>query len=126
MRRVLIESPYRATEHFTVEQHLAYLKEAMADCIRKGDSPFASHHLIPGILDDDTPYERALGIRCGLVWGECADYVAIYSDFGISPGMKQSLMWYKSIQKPIEWRTLDYRIVRRIKGIGVENSSSTG
>lgn len=119
MRRVVVESPYRATDVYTVEQHMAYLKAAMADCINRGESPIASHHLIPGgILNDDTPYERALGIRAGLAWGEVADLVAIYSDLGVSPGMKQAIAYYKELGKPIEWRMVDARIVRKIRDEG--------
>ena len=57
LRRVVVESPYRATEYYTVAQHIAYLKAAMADCIGRNESPIASHHLIPGgVLADDTPH----------------------------------------------------------------------
>lgn len=119
MRRVLVESPYRATDVYTVDQHMAYLKAAMADCIKRGESPHASHHLIPnGILNDDSPYERQLGIRSGAAWGEVADTIAVYSDLGVSPGMKQAIAYYKELGKVIEWRTLDSRIVRPIRDSG--------
>ena len=112
MRLVIVESPYRATEHRTVMQHRAYLRCAMADCIRRGESPMASHHLLPEILNDDTPYERALGIRAGLAWGAHADLIAVYSQLGCSPGMMQAVHYYKEAGKPIEWRGIadkDYR-----------------
>lgn len=110
LKRVVIESPYRATDVYSVAQHMAYLKAAMADSIARRESPIASHHLIPGgVLDDDSPYERMLGIQCGLVWGELADLIAVYSDLGVSPGMKQAIAHYKNLGKPIEWRTLQYQ-----------------
>jgi hypothetical protein len=114
MRLVVVESPYAANEHRTLEQHREYLRLAMADCIRRGESPMASHHLYPEILDDNTPYERALGIRAGLAWGAHAELVAVYSQLGVSPGMKQAIDYYKAQNKPIEWRAVDPRAVRRI------------
>jgi hypothetical protein len=116
MRRVIVETPYRATDVYTVDQHMEYLKAAMADCVRRGESPMASHHLLPGgILDDDTPYERQLGIRCGIAWGDVADAIIVYSDLGVSSGMKQAILYYKDAGKIIEWRTLDSRVVRPIR-----------
>jgi hypothetical protein len=114
MRLVIVESPYRATAYRTVIQHREYLRLAMADCIRRGESPMASHHLYPEILDDDTPYERVLGIRAGLAWGIHADAVCVYSQLGVSPGMAQAIQFYKGADKPIEWRGIDPRQVRRI------------
>ena len=115
---VIIESPYRATPYFTQEQHKLYLLHCLADCYRKGESPMASHHLAPEVLSDDDPYERALGVRCGTAWGKYADLVAVYSDLGVSPGMKDAIAYYKSINKPIEWRRLPDRIVNAVKGFG--------
>ena len=114
MRLVMVESPYRATEHRTLAQHREYLRMALADCIRRNESPMASHHLFPEILNDDTPYERALGIRAGLAWGRHCDAVAVYSDLGVTPGMREAISEYKSAGKVIEWRGIDYREVRRI------------
>jgi hypothetical protein len=114
MRLVIVESPFRATEYRTLEQHREYLRLALADCIRRGEAPMASHHLYPEILDDNTPYERALGICAGLAWGVHADVIAVYSQLGVSPGMAQAIGVYKDAGKPIEWRGIDERQVRRI------------
>lgn len=113
-RLVIVESPYKATAERSIAQHKAYLLHALADCYRLGEAPFASHHLTTEVLDDDTPYERALGIRAGLAWGHHAAAIAIYSDLGVSDGMKQAIAYYKEIGKPIEWRSLPSRIVRGI------------
>jgi hypothetical protein len=114
MRLVIVESPFRATPHRTLKQHREYLRLAMADCIRRGESPMASHHLLPEILMDDSPYERALGIRAGLAWGIHADVIGVYSQLGVSPGMAQAIGVYKDAGKVIEWRGVDPRAVRRI------------
>ncbi len=43
MRRVVIESPYAGD----VERNLRYLRLAMADCLERGEAPYASHALYP-------------------------------------------------------------------------------
>jgi hypothetical protein len=117
-RLTIVESPFRATEYYSQEQHKLYLMHALADCYQRGEAPFASHHLATEVLDDDTPYERALGIRCGLAWGQHADLIAIYSDLGVGPGMKEAINHYKKLDKPIEWRSLPDRIVRAVRAFG--------
>jgi hypothetical protein len=115
---VVIESPFRATPYYTQEQHRLYLYHAVADCIRRGESPFASHLILPEVLNDDDEYERALGIRVGTNWGKYADLVAVYSCLGVSPGMQSAIQYYKGLNKPIEWRRLPDRIVAAVKGFG--------
>lgn len=121
---VIVESPFRATDYYSVEQNRLYLLHALADCYQRGEAPFASHHLTTEVLDDDTPYERALGIRCGLAWGQHADLIAVYSDIGVSPGMKEAVQYYKSIGKEIEWRSLPDRIVRAVRAFGGFNEET--
>jgi hypothetical protein len=115
---VVIESPFRATPYYTQEQSRLYLYHAIADAIRRGESPFASHLILPEVLNDDDEYERQLGIRVGMNWGKYADLICIYSDLGCSPGMKAAISFYKSLNKPIEWRRLPDRIVAAVKGFG--------
>ena len=114
MRKVVIESPFKGTTERTQEQHRAYLNHALQDAIRRGEAPFASHHAYPGVLDDDNLKERTIGIAAGLCWGEMADLVAIYQDMGVSPGMTQAIDHYKAMGKPIEYRKLDWPIVKAI------------
>ena len=84
---VIIESPFPGL----VDRNLRYLRAAMHDSlVSHGEAPFASHALYtqPGVLDDRSPEERLLGIEAGLAWGERADYVVVYMDLGITPGMQ--------------------------------------
>jgi hypothetical protein len=115
---VILESPFRATPYYTQEQHRLYLYHAVADSIRRGESPFCSHLILPEVLNDDDEYERQLGIKVGTNWGKYADLVAVYSCLGVSPGMKAAIAHYKSLNKPIEWRRLPDRIVAAVKGFG--------
>jgi hypothetical protein len=119
MTRVLVESPYapppcpededkEAWDHRHLLLHLCYLRAAMADCFARGEAPFASHGLYtqPGVLRDGVPRERALGIEGGLAWGRAADRTIVYTDLGISRGMKYGIDRAKSESRPIEYRTL--------------------
>ena len=121
---VIIESPYRATAYYTEEQHRLYLLHAIEFCVRLGEAPFASHHLLPEVLDDDDAYERALGVRCGIAWGMHADMVAVFSDLGVSEGMKDAIEHYKTIGKRIEWRKLPDKVVASIKNFGEFNTGT--
>lgn len=85
MRRVIIESPYAGD----TERNLRYLRACMADCLRRGEAPFASHALYTqsGVLDDNDPAQRKLGIEAGFAWRYSADYTVVYADLGWSHGM---------------------------------------
>ena len=111
-RLVVLESPYKATESHSVEQHRVYLAHCLTDCRKRSEEPHASHYGLMG--DDDDELQRQLGIRAGWQWGELAEYVVVYSDFGVSEGMKLSIDNYTKLGKRIEWRKLDAKLVKSI------------
>ena len=100
MRRVIIESPYAGN----VEHNLRYLRACMADCLRRGEAPFASHGLYtqPGVLDDGKPDERRLGISAGFAWRAVAEATVVYADLGITPGMIDGIAHATAMNRPIE------------------------
>lgn len=85
MPLVIIESPYAGD----IEGNVRYAREALVDSLRRGEAPIASHLLYTqsGILDDDIPGERTLGIAAGAQWYRVCDKVIFYLDKGWSPGM---------------------------------------
>ena len=105
MRLVVVESPYAGD----VEANVAYARRAMADCIRRGEAPLASHLLYtqPGILNDDIPAERARGIKAGLAWAMRADRAVFYLDRGWSKGMLEARAFFGDIGTLVEYRYLD-------------------
>lgn len=105
MRLVLIESPYAGER---VWLNIAYAKAAMRDCLKRGEYPLAAHLLYPqpGILDDNKPDQRRLGLLAGLAWGDKADVTACYTDMGISSGMIEGMARAEAQGRPIEWRRL--------------------
>ena len=86
MKRVIIESPFAGDR----EENIKYARACMKDCLKRGEAPLASHLLYTqeGILDDNDPEERKLGINSGLEWGKVADKTVVYTDNGISKGME--------------------------------------
>ena len=104
MRRVILESPYAGD----IEANVAYARACMHDCLTRGEAPFASHLLYtqPGVLRDDSVEERRLGIFAGLVWGEVADATVVYTDRGISSGMRFGIARALAQGRMVEYRKL--------------------
>lgn len=104
MRKIILESPYAGE----VEKNVTYAQKCMHDCFKRGEAPFASHLLYtqPNVLDDLIPEERALGIEAGLIWGDQAEATVVYTDLGISRGMKYGIERAIKAGRPIEYRTL--------------------
>lgn len=105
MKLTIIESPYAGE----VERNLEYVRACMRDSLARGEAPYASHALYtqPGVLDDDNPIERKLGIEAGFAWWRSADNFAFYIDRGWSRGMKVAHERAVSYRVPFEIRTLD-------------------
>lgn len=100
MKRVVIESPLGRRPDGSVvlpgspewNENIAYARAAVRDCLRRGESPYASHLFFPQVLDDATPEERELGIAAGLEWGKAASSRVIYTDRGVTEGMKMGIV----------------------------------
>lgn len=101
---VIVESPFAGD----VERNTAYARAAMRDCLQRGEAPFASHLLYtqPGVLRDDVPAERALGIEAGFAFRQHAARTVVYQDCGISAGMRQGIHHANELGQPVEYRSL--------------------
>lgn len=104
MKLVILESPYAGE----VDRNVAYARRAMADCLHRDEAPFASHLLYtqPGVLDDAVPQERHQGIEAGLSWGRCAESTVVYTDLGLTSGMRAGIQRAIDEGRPVEYRTL--------------------
>lgn len=105
MKRVVLESPFAGD----FEGNIKYARACVADCLKRGEAPLASHLLYtqPGILDDTKPEERKLGINAGFTWNVLAETVVVYTDRGMSSGMKAGIALATENGIPIEYRTLE-------------------
>jgi hypothetical protein len=104
MRLVLLESPYAGD----IERNTRYARAALADCLRRGEAPYASHLLYtqPGVLDDSNPEERRRGMEAGWEYLRAVDVVAVYCDLGITPGMRAGIERALKADKPPHYRKL--------------------
>lgn len=104
MKKVIIESPYAGD----VEVNVRYARKCVKHSLSLGEAPIASHLLYTqeGILDDDNPEERKLGINAGLAWLDVAELHVFYADLGWSKGMEAA--WNKSL---IEARSVEIRYI---------------
>lgn len=105
MKRVIIESPYAGD----IEKNMRYLRACMRDCLLRGETPYASHALYtqPGVLRDEEPQERELGIQAGFQWRMAASKTVVYTDLGISRGMEYGIAHAHELGHDIEYRQLN-------------------
>jgi hypothetical protein len=114
MRRVIVESPFRGFSTLPLLawrqllMNRAYARQAMLDCLRRGEAPFASHLIYTQVLHDSWEDERAMGISAGLAWVEVADATVVYTDRGISAGMQQGIETATRAGLAIEYRSIHH------------------
>lgn len=116
--KVIIESPYSGNIPLNVEYALECLHDSYYN---KCEAPFASHLLYTRLPDSEikqksfsghvkdhpnSRHGREHGILCGNVWMKEADKIVVYTDLGISEGMKFSIEKAKKLNKPIEYRKI--------------------
>ncbi len=104
MRLVIIESPYAGD----VPKNEAYARAAMADCLARGEAPYASHLLYtqPGVLDDTKPEERKKGMAAGFAWRAACTATVVYMDLGVSRGMEAGIESASEHGHTVEFRRL--------------------
>lgn len=103
---VILESPFAGKTPEIFDAHRQYLDRALADCLIRNEAPFASHAIYPRVLDDNRPAQRAAGIAAGHSWMKLASRVVVYTDYGVSSGMKSSIKLAERLGMPIERRSI--------------------
>ncbi len=105
---VVVESPYKGEDTEQVKINIMYARACIRDCIDRGEVPFASHLLFtqPGIINDNDPEQRKLGIEIALGLIKNADLTVVYQNLGISEGMKIGIKEAEKLNRPIEYRKL--------------------
>jgi hypothetical protein len=115
MELVIIESPFagkgetREERAADREENINYARKAMHDCLMRGEAPYASHLLYTqdGVLDDTVPSERELGINAGFKWAEVAKKRVVYTDRGISKGMRRGIDEANRLGQEVEFRSIE-------------------
>jgi hypothetical protein len=109
MTPVILESPYGSDDPAIIARNVRYLRACMRDCLLRGEAPYASHGLYTqeGVLRDDVPEERELGIAAGFVWRSVlAVKTVVYQDLGTTRGMNQGIHNALEHMHEIEYRKL--------------------
>ena len=101
----IIETPYSGD----VEANTAYAQACLLDSLRRDEAPIASHLLHTQVLDDMQPDERSLGIEAGLAWYRVATKCVVYTDRGISDGMKMGISRAEQHGVAVEYRSIKAR-----------------
>ena len=101
--KVIIESPFAGGF-----ANVKYARECVLDSLHRGESPYASHLLYTqkGLLNDEIPEQRKLGIGAADNWLKVADHIAVYCDQGITRGMVIGIVKAARLAKPIHLRWL--------------------
>ena len=97
MKRIYLCSRYAGK----TAKNVALAERLCRQVIEAGGAPFAPHLLYPRFLDDRNPWERALGIACGLTFMEVCDEVWVYSGNGLSSGMRREVDHALRLGKPL-------------------------
>lgn len=106
MKRVQLESPFKGLNWENTEFNLKYAHACVADCLMKGEAPFASHIMYTVATNDKNPVERAFGINAGLTFLKFADKSVVYTDLGVSEGMKKGIDEAYRLGIEVEFRKL--------------------
>jgi hypothetical protein len=110
MRRVILESPYRAILDedpiIGLQSNIDYLQDCVKDSLSRGEAPFASHQMYTQALNDSVAVDRQLGIEAGFEWHASAVAMVVYTDRGISNGMAAGIRNANRLRLPVEYRRL--------------------
>lgn len=112
-RCVCVETPLRGD----TARNVLYADACMLDCLQRGEAPFLGHLLYPRVLNDADPHDRARGIEAHLAWLRRADFIAVYSDLGITDGMRQAIDLAREIGMPFQYRQLAEGWQQRVAAI---------
>ena len=82
-----------------------YADQAMLDAINRDEAPFPWPGL-SHVLDDADPDDRAAALDTCLAWLSAAERVAVYTDYGISSGMRGEIDRARALGIPVELRSI--------------------
>lgn len=117
IRVVCIESPFAAPTPEGIARNRRYLDACILGCIRRGETPYASHKMLTDALADANPEEREQGIAAGFAMREALNAIvfdgnvislvtAVYTDLGISSGMVRGMRHSEQVGIAQETRVL--------------------
>lgn len=112
MARVFIASPLRGD----LPANQAYARRCMRDSLARGEAPF-----VPHLLYDHVPEERERAIRAALEMLRGCEVLAVYTDRGISSGMRGEIEAVDGINRERTMRAADMPLVIEYRELGGES-----
>lgn len=109
--RVYVESPYSGD----IATNVQYAIAAMRDCLARDEAPFLSHLLYTQapdagfVADDDANtvhIGREAAMRAGWAFRHACSKTVVYTDRGVSDGMKAGVEHAQQLGHAVEYRTL--------------------
>lgn len=100
--RVFIASPLRGD----IARNQRYARIALKDSLDRGEAPFVPHLLYDQVLDDTVEAQRAQAIKAALAFLGGCDVLAVYTDLGISEGMRGEIERAKALGLQVVERSL--------------------
>ncbi len=92
MTPVILETPYRGDGSAeAIAKNKAYLNKCILDCLRRGETPYASHQMLTEALDDAVAEERKKGMGAGFAMHPAIPRSRVYIDEGVSSGMRDGV-----------------------------------
>lgn len=111
----ILETPYFVPGNpEATAENIKYAEACLRDSLLRGEAPYASHLINTRVTDDNFPEQRKLGIEAGLRIGKFACKTIVYTDRGISPGMKLGIEHARKHNRPVIFRKL-YKDERELR-----------
>lgn len=110
LTKIVLESRFAAEDVKGLLINKRFTIACIRDCFLRGEAAYASHVIYAQshILDDYVSSERALGIQAGFNWGDCGEKTVVYTDLGISGGMKLGIEHAEKVGRHVEYRELGF------------------
>jgi hypothetical protein len=103
---VYVASPLSAPDPDTAALYRAYALAAMRDSLEAREAPILPHVMYPRVLDDGDPDGRATGMEAGLALLEACEALIVYTDRGISEGMRAEMAHAERCGIPVFHRSI--------------------
>ncbi len=98
---VALESPLAGADEWAIEANIAYARACARWCLLNGLVPLASHLHYGKVLDDSDPDQRRMGMEAGFVLNRHAVASLVFTDRGVSQGMRDGIANAVTNSRPV-------------------------
>ena len=123
--QVILETPFEASNNTTKDEFTRFARACIKDSLSQGDAPLAFHLLYTqkGILDYTHSNEYLQATRAKLSWCKAAEASVIYTNYGLSGEMLDTIDLMAKQNIEVIYRELpNFEIIPEFK---IENAQTT-